>query len=428
MAGRPTDDELREMLRALPRPEPPSGFAAGVMDPGAGGRAAPPLPPLAARRGSGGAGRFGAVGPVRWDGTGTEEPRVAEAPAPAEPAVAEAPADPDVQEFEEIVRQYRLLAEELEAMRRLGGDSAEGPILRIGGDEDVDLFLDLESYLALPPGRRAPRSWSPPPPARAGDPKFPGEEDDDREPEILPRRRARACRRPRGPGARRATPQEPAGPSRSWRSPPPKGVPRSPDPDPRPAAAARGGGPFGERLSRNPVDGPHRRTAPVLRRPEGRRTLVSRVAEDSPAATAGFEVGDVITRIAGDPTENSWDVVRSVTHFDPEEEVAIEVVRDGAPVTLTATLGERKGGVWVSSGDGPNLEEFHFEMPDLEGLEVLRELRGAVSDETREAVREAIEKAREKMSEFDHESLAERLAEAEARLRELEQKLAERER
>ena len=162
--------------------------------------------------------------------------------------------------------------------------------------------------------------------------------------------------------------------------------------------------------------------------PKDAGTLVSRVAEDSPAATAGFEVGDVITRIAGDPTENSWDVVRSVTHFDPEEEVAIEVVRDGAPVTLTATLGERKGGVWVSSGDGPNLEEFHFEMPDLEGLEVLRELRGAISDETREAMREAIEAAREKMSEFDHESLTERLAEAEARLRELEQKLAERER
>ena len=157
-------------------------------------------------------------------------------------------------------------------------------------------------------------------------------------------------------------------------------------------------------------------------------TLISRVAEDSPAAAAGFEVGDVITAVAGEPTENSWDVVRSVAQFDPEEEVAVEVVRDGAPVTLTATLAEREGAVWFGRGDGPNFEEFHFEMPELEGLEVLRELPGTINEETREAMREAIEAARERMSEFDYEALQERLAATEERLRELERKLAERER
>ena len=162
--------------------------------------------------------------------------------------------------------------------------------------------------------------------------------------------------------------------------------------------------------------------------PRDAGTLVSRVGEDSPAAAAGFEVGDVITAVAGEPAENSWDVVRSVAQFDPEEEVSVEVVRDGAPVTLTATLAEREGAVWFGRGDRPNLEEFHFEMPDLERLEVLRDLPSTISDETREAMREAIEAARERMSEFDYESLTERLAEAEARLRELEQKLAERER
>lgn len=162
--------------------------------------------------------------------------------------------------------------------------------------------------------------------------------------------------------------------------------------------------------------------------PRDAGTLVSRVGEDSPAAAAGFEVGDVVTRIAGEPAENSWDVVRSVTRFDAEEQLEIEVIRDGAPVTLTATLGERQGDVWVSSGDGPDLEEFHVEMPGLHGLEMLRELPGAISEETREAMREAIERARERMSEFDYEGLTERLAEAEARLQELERKLAERER
>lgn len=162
--------------------------------------------------------------------------------------------------------------------------------------------------------------------------------------------------------------------------------------------------------------------------PRDAGTLVSLVAEDSPAAAAGFEVGDVITAVAGEPAENSRDVVRSVAQFDPEEAVSVEVVRDGAPVTLTATLGEREGGVWFSRGDRPNFEEFHFEMPDMEGLEVLRELRGAISEETRDAMREAIEAARERMSEFDYEALQERLAATEERLRELERKLAERER
>ena len=152
MAGRLTDDELREMLRALPRPEPPSGFAAGVMTRVRAEERRRRFRPWLLAAAAAALVASGLLVRSVLEGTGAEEPRVAEAPAPAEPAVAEAPTDPDVQEFEEIVRQYRLLAEELEAMRRLGGDSAEGPILRIGGDEDVDLFLDLESYLA-PPAR-----------------------------------------------------------------------------------------------------------------------------------------------------------------------------------------------------------------------------------------------------------------------------------
>ena len=155
MAGRPTDDELRAMLRALPRPEPPSGFAEGVMTRVRAEERRRRFRPWLLAAAAAALVASGLLVRSVWDGTGTGEPLVAEAPAPAEPAVAGAPADPDLQEFEEIVREYRSLAEELDAMRRLGGDSVEGPILRIGGDEEVDLFLDLESYLdrpSRPPG------------------------------------------------------------------------------------------------------------------------------------------------------------------------------------------------------------------------------------------------------------------------------------
>lgn len=150
MSGRPTDDELREMLRTLPRPEPPSGFADGVMTRVRAEERRRRFRPWLLAAAAAALVASGLLVRSVWDGTGTEEPLVAEAPAPAEPVVGGTPADPDVQEFEEIVREYRLLAEELDAMRRLGGDSVEGPILRIGGDEEVDLFLDLESYLDRP--------------------------------------------------------------------------------------------------------------------------------------------------------------------------------------------------------------------------------------------------------------------------------------
>ncbi len=151
--------------------------------------------------------------------------------------------------------------------------------------------------------------------------------------------------------------------------------------------------------------------------------LVSRVAEDSPAAAAGFEVGDLITRIDDEEVKSSRQIVRKVGRMDPETEVAVEVVRGGAPETLMPVLAEREGGAVWFSGD--------FEMPELEELDILREELPRVmidTDAVRDAMREASEALRERVSGIDMAELAERLAATEARLRELERKLAERER
>ena len=157
--------------------------------------------------------------------------------------------------------------------------------------------------------------------------------------------------------------------------------------------------------------------------PEDAGVLVSRVAGDSPAAEAGFEVGDLITRIADEEVTSSRQIVRKVGRMDPDAEIAVEVVRGGAPQTLTPVLAEREGGgVWFS-GD--------FAMPELEELHILREELPRVmidSDAVRDAMREASEALRERVNTIDMAELAERLAATEARLRELEAKLAERER
>jgi membrane-associated protease RseP (regulator of RpoE activity) len=180
--------------------------------------------------------------------------------------------------------------------------------------------------------------------------------------------------------------------------------------------------------------------------PEDAGLLVSRVEEDSPAAAAGLEVGDVLTGIDGEPVASSRDAIRAVARLEPEAAVALDVVRNGAPLTLNATLDEREELAWFSHD---------FDMPEFRGMFFLGEndgeavveseeaaeaVREAVerarermseidfSEMTEEAMRDAIEQARERMSEFDFEALRERLAEAEDRLRELEKKLAERER
>lgn len=178
--------------------------------------------------------------------------------------------------------------------------------------------------------------------------------------------------------------------------------------------------------------------------PQDAGLLISGVTGDSPAAEAGFRVGDVVTRIGEQSAGSSRDVVRAVSRLEPEETVAIEVVRDGAPLTLSATLGEREPDTWFSRGFGaPDMIMFRRDsLPEAfrdfgETPEAVAEALAEAgrrmneiefSELTEEAVREAIEAARERMSEFDYEALRERLAATEERLRELERKLAERER
>ena len=158
MAGRPTDrptdDELREMLRALPRPAPPPGFAGEVMVRVRAEDRRRRFRPWLLAAAAAALVASGFLVRSAWDesSSGTGETLVATAPAPD---AAVNSADADRREFEAILAEYRLLAEELEALRQLGGDSPNGPLIRVGGNDDLDLFLDLESYLdgpSRPPG------------------------------------------------------------------------------------------------------------------------------------------------------------------------------------------------------------------------------------------------------------------------------------
>lgn len=85
---------------------------------------------------------------------------------------------------------------------------------------------------------------------------------------------------------------------------------------------------------------------PELRRhfgvPEDAGVLVSKVVDDSAAAAAGVQVGDILTAVSGEAVESTGDLIRAVGKHQPGAAVDLELWRDGTMETLGATLGERQ--------------------------------------------------------------------------------------
>ncbi|WP_440102828.1 S1C family serine protease [Streptosporangium sp. H16] len=71
--------------------------------------------------------------------------------------------------------------------------------------------------------------------------------------------------------------------------------------------------------------------------------LVGQVTEGSPAAKAGIEQGDLITKINNTTVDEAATVVGAVRGFKPGQQVTIAYVRDGQSGTVTVTLAEKTG-------------------------------------------------------------------------------------
>jgi serine protease Do len=69
--------------------------------------------------------------------------------------------------------------------------------------------------------------------------------------------------------------------------------------------------------------------------------LVTQVAAQAPAAKAGVKDGDVITAVAGKPVHDMHDLLMQVATLQPGKAVELQVVRDGKPLTLQATIEEQ---------------------------------------------------------------------------------------
>ena len=77
--------------------------------------------------------------------------------------------------------------------------------------------------------------------------------------------------------------------------------------------------------------------------PDDAGVLVSKVEEDSPAARAGLEVGDVITAVDQENVESVRDLQHAIASRADGDLATLEIYRDGRLEQITATLGEQEG-------------------------------------------------------------------------------------
>ena len=104
---------------------------------------------------------------------------------------------------------------------------------------------------------------------------------------------------------------------------------------------------------------------------EDEGVLVVNVMEDSPAEKAGFKSGDVITKVGKRIVEDSAELRRAISRYDPDEDVEIEYVRDKKKSKKKVKLADRED---FESDDhrffGPmhrgNKTSFLFDMDEFE--------------------------------------------------------------
>jgi Do/DeqQ family serine protease len=90
--------------------------------------------------------------------------------------------------------------------------------------------------------------------------------------------------------------------------------------------------------------------------------VVTQVVPGKPGAKAGLQVGDAIVGIDGQKVEDSSDLTLKVTGHAPGSTVALDVIRNGQPMKVNVTLGQRPTA--VNFGEPGSQEENGGQSPD----------------------------------------------------------------
>ena len=69
--------------------------------------------------------------------------------------------------------------------------------------------------------------------------------------------------------------------------------------------------------------------------------VITEVVAGGPAAGSGLEVGDLVTAVDAQGVRSMTDLAARIRSYSPEDEVVLDVVRDGEPINVTVMLGVR---------------------------------------------------------------------------------------
>lgn len=93
--------------------------------------------------------------------------------------------------------------------------------------------------------------------------------------------------------------------------------------------------------------------------------LIAQVTEDSPAAQAGLQQGDVIVAYQGKPVTNVGSFRNRVSLTAPESREQLTVIRDGKRRTITVTIGQLTPEKQVAQGPAQSADELGLTVQTL---------------------------------------------------------------
>lgn len=133
--------------------------------------------------------------------------------------------------------------------------------------------------------------------------------------------------------------------------------------------------------------------------------LIEEVVEESPAEKAELKAGDVIVMFGDKEIETESGLRQAILEHNPEDEVAIKVIRRGKDKTLTAKLGKAPENIHMEHG---GLEKKIIIRKDIEGLDDLGEIIGDIIEDIDieiidDDLREELEELKEELEELKKE-------------------------
>jgi len=86
--------------------------------------------------------------------------------------------------------------------------------------------------------------------------------------------------------------------------------------------------------------------------PDTAGALVEDVTPGGPADRAGIKNGDVIRKVNGQPVQDSGQLTAMITNLNPGATATLDILRDGQPMAINVTLGERPTNAAALGGGG----------------------------------------------------------------------------